>query len=83
MTSEELGRHIFIEQTDQILDKLAIDELQQKVTSLNNQENAVQSTEVSAWYDTQSRKGYSKVAAAKTGKQSSKCNCSGHSQEEC
>ena len=83
MTSEELGMHIFIEQTDQILGKHAIDELQKKVPSLDDLENAVQSTEVSAWYETQSRKGYSKVAVSKTNKQCSECNRSGHSQEEC
>ena len=71
MTAEELGMHIFIESTDQILGKLAIDELQKK--------NAVQSTEVSAWYETETRKGHSKVASAKSGKQCSKCNRSGHS----
>ena len=53
MTAEELGMHIFIESTDQMLGKLAIDELQKKVPSLDNLENAVQSTEVSAWYETQ------------------------------
>ena len=84
MTSEELGMHIFIEQTDQILGKLAIDELQKEVPSLDNLENAVEATEVSAWYEHQSsRKGYSKVAISKTSKQCSKCNRQGHSQEEC
>ena len=83
MTTEELGMHIFIESTDQILGKLAIDELQKKTPSLDDLENAVQATEVSAWYETQTRKGYSKIASAKQGKQCSKCNCSGHSQEEC
>ena len=65
MTAEELGTHIFIESTDQIIGKLAIVELQKKIPSLDDLENAVQSTEVSAWYETQSRKGYSKVASAK------------------
>ena len=83
MTTEELGMHIFIESTDQILRKLAIDELQKKTPSLDDLESAVQATEVSAWYETQTRKGYSKIASAKQGKQCSKCNCSGHSQEEC
>ena len=46
-------------------------------------ENAVQTTEVSAWYETQSRKGFSKVASTKQGKQCSKCNRTGHTQEEC
>ena len=73
MTTEELGMHIFIEQTDQILGKLAIDELQKEVPSLDNLENAVEATEVSAWYEHQSsRKGYSKVAISKTSKQCSK-----------
>ena len=83
MTAEELGMHIFTESTDKILGKLAIDELHKKTPSLDDLENAVQSTEVSAWYETQTRKGYSKVASAKSGKQCSKCNRSGHSQEEC
>ena len=48
MTAEELGMHIFIESTDQILGKLAIDKLQKKTPSLDDLENAVQSTEVSA-----------------------------------
>ena len=69
MTAEELGMHIFIESTDQILGKLAIDELQKKTPSLDDLENAVQSTEVSACYETQTRKGYSKAASAKSGKQ--------------
>ena len=47
MTSEELGMHIFIENTDQVLGKLAIDELQKKTHSLDELENAVESTEVS------------------------------------
>ena len=72
MTSEELGMHIFIENTDQVLGKLAIDELQKKVPSLDDLENAVQATEVSAWYETQIRKGYSKIASTKQGKQCSK-----------
>ena len=67
MTSEELGMHIFIEQTDQILGKLTIDELQKKVPSLDDLENAVESTEVSACYEHQSRKGYSKVAIFQDG----------------
>ena len=66
MTSEELGMHIFIENTDQVLGKLAIDELQKKTPSLDELENAVESTEVSAWYEQQPRKGYSKVANANT-----------------
>ena len=36
MTSEELGMHIFIENTDQVLGKLAIDELQKKVPSMES-----------------------------------------------
>ena len=57
MTEEELGMHIFIESSDQILGKLAIDKLQKKNPSLDDLENAVQATEVSAWYETQTRKG--------------------------
>ena len=84
MTSEELGMHIFIENTDQVLGKLAIDELQKKTPSLDDLENAVESTEVSAWYEQQPRKGYSKVANANTkAKQCSKCNCSRHTQDDC
>ena len=84
MTSEELGMHIFIENTDQVLGKLANDELQKKTPSLDALENAVESTEVSAWYEQQPRKGYSKVANASTkAKQCSKCNHSGHTQDEC
>ena len=63
--------------------KLAIDELQKKVPLLDDLENAVESTEVSAWYEHQSRKGYRKVAISKTSKQCSKCNRQGHFQEEC
>ena len=48
MTSEELGMHIFIENTDQVLGKLAIDELQKKSPSMDDLENALESTEVSA-----------------------------------
>ena len=69
MTEEELGMHIFIESSDQIIGKLTIDELQTKVPSLDDLENAVQATEVSAWYETQTRKGYSKIASTKQGKQ--------------
>ena len=47
MTSEELGMHIFIESTDQVLGKLAIDELQKKAPSMDDLENAVESTEES------------------------------------
>ena len=85
MTSEELGMHIFIENTDQVLGKLAIDELQKKTPYMDDLENAVESTEVSAWYEQQPLKGYSKAANAnsKANKQCSKCNCSGHNQEEC
>ena len=44
----------------------------------------MESTEVSAWYEQQPRKGYSKVANANTkAKQCSKCNRSGHTQDEC
>ena len=68
MTSEELGMHIFIENTDQVLGKLAIDELQKKSPSMDDLENAVESTEVSAWYEQQPRKGYSKVASSKASK---------------
>ena len=77
MTSEELGMHIFIENIDQVLGKLAIDELQKKVPSMDDLENAVESTEVSGWYEQQPRKGYSKVASSKASKQCSKCNRSG------
>ena len=71
MTTEELGMHIFIESSNQIIAKLAIDELQKQSPSLDDLENAVQTTEVSAWYESQSRKGYSKVASTKQGKQCS------------
>ena len=57
MTSEELRMHIFIENTDRVLGKLAIDELQKKTPSLDDLENAVESTEMSAWYEEQPRKG--------------------------
>ena len=50
---------------------------------MDDLENAVQNTEVSAWYETQSRKGYSKVASTKQGKHCSKCDRAGHTQEEC
>ena len=50
---------------------------------MDDLENAVESTEVSAWYEQQPRKGYSKVTSSKASKQCSKCNRSGHSQEEC
>ena len=55
MTTEELGMHIFIESSDKIIAKLAIDELQKQSPSLDDLENAVQTTEVSAWYESQSR----------------------------
>ena len=45
--------------------KLAINELQKKIPSMDDLENAVESTEVSAWYEQQPRKGYSKVASSK------------------
>ena len=37
-----------------------------KTPSMDDLENAVESTEVSAWYEQQPRKGYSKVANAST-----------------
>ena len=40
MTTEELGMHIFIESSDQIIGKLAIDKLQKKIPSLDDLENA-------------------------------------------
>ena len=46
MTPAELGMHIFIESSNQIIEKLAIDELQKKSPSLDDLENAVQTTEV-------------------------------------
>ena len=58
--TEELDMHIFIENTDQVLGKLAIVELQTKVPSMDDLENAVGSTELSAWYEQQPRKEYSK-----------------------
>ena len=50
---------------------------------MDDLENAVESTEVSAWYEQQPRKGYSKVANASTkaNKQCSKYNCSGHTHD--
>merc|ERR1711893_405978 len=63
---------------------MGIDELQKKVPSMDDLENAVESTEVSTWYELQPRKGYSKVPSSKqVNKQCSKCNRSGHSQDEC
>ena len=84
MSSEELGMHIFIESSDQIIAKLAMDELQKQIPSMDDLENAVQNTEVSAWYESQSRKGYSKVASTKQGgKHCTKYDRPGHTQEEC
>ena len=46
MTAEELGIHIFIESVDQIISKIAMDELQKDVPSIDDLETAVQNTEV-------------------------------------
>ena len=79
MTPEELAMHIFIENTDGVLGKLAIDELNKKNPSVDELETIVEATEVSPWYEQQPKKGYSKVANASTkGKQCSQCNKSGH-----
>ena len=76
--------HIFIENTDRVLGKLAIDELKKQKPSLDELEYVVEFTEVSAWYEQQPKRGYSKVASANTkAKQCSKCKRSGHSQDEC
>ena len=84
MSSEEFGMHIFIESSDQVIAKIAMDELHKKIPSMDDLENAVQNTEVSAWYESQSRKGYSKVASTKQGgKHCTKCDRPGHTQEDC
>ena len=84
MTSAELAMHIFIENTDQTLGKLAIDELKKEIPSLDDLEYTVEATEVSAWYEQQPKRGYSKIAnASSKSKQCSKCNRSGHTQDEC
>ena len=49
MSSEELGMHIFIESSNQVIAKLAMDELQKQIPSMDDLETAVQNTEVSAW----------------------------------
>ena len=66
MTPEELAMHIFIENTDGVLGKLAIDELKKQKPSLDELEYVVEATEVSAWYEQQPKRGYSKVASANT-----------------
>ena len=48
MTAEEFGMHIFIECSDQIIAKIAMDELQKQMPSMDNLETEVQNTEVSA-----------------------------------
>ena len=84
MSSEEFGMHIFIESSDQIIAKIAMDELQKQIPSMDDLETAVQKTEVSAWCEPQSRKGYSKLASTKQGgKHCSKCDRPGHLQEDC
>ena len=84
ITLEELAIHIFIKNTDGVLGKLAIDELNKKKLSLDELEAIVEATEVSPWYEQQPKKGYSKVASASTkGKQCSQCNKSGYSKEDC
>ena len=60
MSSEEFGMHIFIESSDQISAKIAMEELQKDIPSMDDLENAVQNIKVSAWYESQSRKGYSR-----------------------
>ena len=45
MTPEELAMHIFIENTDRVLGKLAIDELQKKTPSLDELEYVVEATQ--------------------------------------
>ena len=50
MTPEELAMHIFIENTDGVLGKLAIDELQKNTPSLDELEYTVEATEVSAMH---------------------------------
>ena len=65
MTAEELGIHIFIESVDQIISKIAMDELQKDVPSIDDLETAVQNTEVTVWYDQQNKKGYGKLATTR------------------
>ena len=42
MSSEELGMHIFIESSDQVIAKIAMDELQKQIPSMDDLETAVQ-----------------------------------------
>ena len=61
-----------------------MDELQKEMPSMADLETAVQNTEVSVWYEQQSKKGYSKLASTKQGgKHCSKCDRPGHLQEDC
>ena len=57
MTPEELAMHIFIENTDGVLGKLAIDELKKQTPSLDELESVVEATEVSVWYEQQPKRG--------------------------
>merc|ERR1711873_165967 len=84
MSAEELGIHVFIEGVDQVITKLAMDELQKPSPSIDDLETAVQNTEVSVWYGQETKKGYGKLATTRQGsKHCTKCDRPGHLQEDC
>ena len=61
-----------------------MDELQKEMPSMDDLETAVQNTEVSVWYEQQSKRGYSKLATTRQGsKDCTKCDRPGHLQEDC